>query len=528
MLDMLTAYLADCLDIDNIEKTKGGRLSFDDIVFPVGHKTMIQALVKTKANPKNPQWEDKQEDRGTDLIKGREKGLIVLLHGAPGNGKSSTVECVANYIDRPLMQINCGDLGVRAHEVEGSMDRIFALAQRWGCILELAEADVFLAPRNQVDMERNALVSVFVRLLQVFSGILFMTTNRVGLFDDALMSVIHVSLHYPPLDKLAIRKIWRLNIARTRATLPNCSIKERAIIGFAKEISSNRNIVWNGRQIRNAFQTALAFAQHEAQESKSPLRLTEEHFEIVANASSQFNTYLSAIHGVSIQGERNSALSAGTRRDTFRQEEVTSKPNKSKSKSFRISDSESEDSEEVTKRPKKSVSMSKRAVYFESEDSLLDSDSPTTSPSPSPPSRYVNKKSRGSKAMSYAPTSSGSDPRSKRLMDFSTASISAGPTLVPKEGSEDGQRLSVQSQEKLLEGMYAQMQVYMAKMLEGQQSPKKDQREPLLQTAGESDNVYRIDMGPSAQRSEDATRREEKVRREITSKQQPITVDSEE
>ncbi|KAL2674245.1 hypothetical protein Neosp_012696 [[Neocosmospora] mangrovei] len=70
------------------------------------------------------------------------KGLIVLLHGAPGVGKTSTAECVADLCRKPLYPITCGDLGITAVEVETRLKRIFIQAQKWECVLLLDEASV--------------------------------------------------------------------------------------------------------------------------------------------------------------------------------------------------------------------------------------------------------------------------------------------------------------------------------------------------------------------------------------------------
>ena len=52
-----------------------------------------------------------------------------------------------------------GDLGIWASDVETALERHFAYANRWGCILLLDEADVFLAARTPSDHLRNSLVS---------------------------------------------------------------------------------------------------------------------------------------------------------------------------------------------------------------------------------------------------------------------------------------------------------------------------------------------------------------------------------
>jgi hypothetical protein len=49
-----------------------------------------------------------------------------------------------------------------------------------GIVVLLDEADVFLEERDVKDLNRNALVSVFLRALEYYDGILILTSNRVG------------------------------------------------------------------------------------------------------------------------------------------------------------------------------------------------------------------------------------------------------------------------------------------------------------------------------------------------------------
>ena len=141
-------------------------------------------------------------------------------------------------------------------------------------------------------------------------GILFLTTNRIGAFDPAFKSRIHLSLYYPRLNERTTKKIWRMHIKRTRKLFKKqnkpLKIERDAIVGFAithyRELSEDPEIgCWNGRQIRNAFQTAVALAEYKAQrEDKVPV-LTEEQFEDVAVASREFDQYLRLTFGASEQ-----------------------------------------------------------------------------------------------------------------------------------------------------------------------------------------------------------------------------------
>ena len=132
---------------------------FKNLQLPPGHKEMVQALVDIhfkKRNIENLEYGDKLD---FDIVQGKGKGLIILLHGVPGVGKTSTAECVAEKTGKPLFSITCGDLGFSPAEVESSLGEIFRLAHLWDCVLLLDEADVFLAQRTKQDLKRNALVS---------------------------------------------------------------------------------------------------------------------------------------------------------------------------------------------------------------------------------------------------------------------------------------------------------------------------------------------------------------------------------
>ena len=295
------------LDVSLVEDIKESGSGFDSLVLPEGHKDTLLALVKTHSQGKDREVGLEVQNRQMDLVRGKGKGLIILLHGEPGVGKSSTAESVAEYTRRPLFQVTCGDIGESADEVERRLENHFQLAHKWGCVLLLDEADVFLEARSKTDLKRNAIVSVFLRVLEYYSGILFLTTNRVGAFDQAFRSRIHMSLFYPRIEEDATIKIWEMNIARAREIWGDkLSIDEpdrKGILKFAakhyKELADSET-TWNGRQIRNAFQTAIALAEWDAYQSrikfKSPVplkpRLEAEHFERVAKASKHFDAYL--------------------------------------------------------------------------------------------------------------------------------------------------------------------------------------------------------------------------------------------
>ena len=65
-----------------------------------------------------------------------------------------------------LPQISAGELSTRAAQLEEQLSVIFQIASHWNAILLLDEADVYMEARSPQNLDRNALVSVFLRKLE--------------------------------------------------------------------------------------------------------------------------------------------------------------------------------------------------------------------------------------------------------------------------------------------------------------------------------------------------------------------------
>ena len=97
-----------------------------------------------------------------DFVSGKGLGLIGLLSGPPGVGKTLTAEAVAEILQRPLYAVTSGELGDQPHQVDGSLRKALELAHDWDAVMLLDEADVFLAKRTESDLVRNGIVSIFL------------------------------------------------------------------------------------------------------------------------------------------------------------------------------------------------------------------------------------------------------------------------------------------------------------------------------------------------------------------------------
>lgn len=200
------------------------RLIVDDSV-----KTLVNALV-----------DDEIEMEGKDIIEGKSGGLVILCYGPPGNGKTLTGEIYSEYVEKPLYQIQSSQLGVDVDTIEKKLASILRRSERWGCILMIDEADTYVFKRGN-DMVQNAIVGVLLRLLEYYNGILFLTTNRKDIVDEAIMSRVTVSIPYRNPEHGNLVKIWK-----THTPSFGCNISDEDIDKIATEFPMS------GRDVRNA------------------------------------------------------------------------------------------------------------------------------------------------------------------------------------------------------------------------------------------------------------------------------------
>lgn len=204
------------------------------LVLPKDTVSMVEILIETTEGFK-------------DIVQGKGSGAAVLCAGPPGVGKTLTAEVYSETKKRPLYSVQCSQLGTTPEKLEAELMKVFARAQRWRAILLLDEADVYVMERGS-DLRQNAIVGVFLRVLEYFSGVLFMTTNRSDLVDDAIASRCIARLDYkmPPVEDQ--RRLWTI-----LSTVAECPIAPEVI----DEIMLKHNEL-SGRDIKNLVKLAKA------------------------------------------------------------------------------------------------------------------------------------------------------------------------------------------------------------------------------------------------------------------------------
>ncbi|KAI1759196.1 P-loop containing nucleoside triphosphate hydrolase protein [Hypoxylon sp. FL1150] len=261
--------------VDYIRDVEWNPSAWDALMVHEREKHLLQALISSHAYSKSPR----------DTMQQKGKGLVVLLHGTPGSGKTLTAETAAEGTKKALVSTSVGELNKGTNLLSGTasfekeLKKILKLATIWQAVVLLDEADVFLEARKDVGTsDRNALVAVFLRELEYFAGIVFLTTNRVNSFDIAMKSRIHLSLSYTPPEIEVRRSIWQhcLKMVPT----------ETKDIDVGKAIGFLVTAKLNGREIANAVNTARTLARFD----NVPLRLS--HIETVLDVRHAFDQSL--------------------------------------------------------------------------------------------------------------------------------------------------------------------------------------------------------------------------------------------
>ncbi|KAH8667874.1 P-loop containing nucleoside triphosphate hydrolase protein [Ilyonectria robusta] len=291
------------LDVECCQPPKMNVGAIETLVMPSERKEMIKALIHkftdSNASTGPGSWR-------ADFLENKGEGQIFLLHGSPGVGKTYTAECIAEYTGRPMLSLTVADIGTDEVIMEKQLVKWFQLAEKWGAVMLIDEADVFLEKRQVSDLKRNSLVSVFLRCIEYYRGVLFLTTNRVGQFDDAFMSRIHVVIYYDKLRMEDRRQIWSQFFNKLEDEREDFFITRRAK-AFVLEDDTICEIEWNGREIRNAFQTAVSLAEYRFLQKPDKTKndcptLDQKDFEQVCKMVRQFKEYLVDVHGVDEDG----------------------------------------------------------------------------------------------------------------------------------------------------------------------------------------------------------------------------------
>jgi hypothetical protein len=110
---------------------------------------------------------------------------------------------------------------------------------------------------------------------------MFLTSNRVSVFDQAVKSRIHMALQYSPPGPQIRRLIWRNHLSRVPPSECDIDVEE------ALDVLSETEM--NGREISNAINTARTLAKSEGG------KLSLEYLSTIVTVWEEFERSLKSI-----------------------------------------------------------------------------------------------------------------------------------------------------------------------------------------------------------------------------------------
>ena len=143
--------------------------------------------------------------------------------------------------DADISKVCAGELGHDPGKLEERLSLILHLANHWNAILLLDEADCFLKQRSH-DPVQSGLISVFLRKLEYFQGVMFLTTNRVTTFDEAMLSRIHFAIKYDDLNAKARKNIWTAFLKKAGSSPDKVDVSDSQLTSLTEKKLNGRQV----------------------------------------------------------------------------------------------------------------------------------------------------------------------------------------------------------------------------------------------------------------------------------------------
>ncbi len=203
-------------------------------------------------------------------------GLALAFNfaGPPGTGKTICAEAIAHSLDRRLLLVRYAELeSMWMGETPKNVAAIFRTARDERAVLLFDEADAIAARRStSVDhayqRESNTVVSVLLKELEWYNGVVIFATNLAANFDPAFERRIRTHVLFEMPGEAERAQIWRVQLHPVRTPLADDVDFE----GLARRYEVS------GGDIRNAvLKAALAAAAEPVPDSSK--RIHQHHFE---------------------------------------------------------------------------------------------------------------------------------------------------------------------------------------------------------------------------------------------------------
>jgi hypothetical protein len=190
----ITSFRYAIVHVNNIVPYVYNSEIIDKLVISPQRKKILSSLIGSKNNFE-------------DLISGKSGGIVILSTGESGLGKTLTAEVYSEVMKKPLYCVQSSQLGISVTDIETNLNKILYRAEKWDAVLLIDEADSYIYKRGN-DILQNCIVGTFLRLMEYYNGILFLTSNRPDTIDDAIISrvTLHIKYDLPTYEETV--QLW--------------------------------------------------------------------------------------------------------------------------------------------------------------------------------------------------------------------------------------------------------------------------------------------------------------------------------
>ena len=235
--------------VDNLKEYEYSPTLVQKLVLPPAIDSLVKSLLETAGNQMK------------DIVAGKAMGVILVSTGVPGTGKTSTGELYSEYARKPLYSVQCAQLGTTEEALEKQLSLVLNRAQRWQAILQLDEADVYVRERGD-DIKQNAIVGVFLRVLEYYRGILLMTSNKEVVIDDAILSRASAHIRYDVPKDTGQAKVWGIMLQQYDMDMSD-SVMLRVIKNWPqlapRTVRNLLRLIWSLKQAQKSKDKSVTF-----------------------------------------------------------------------------------------------------------------------------------------------------------------------------------------------------------------------------------------------------------------------------
>ena len=170
--------------------------------------------------------------------------------------------------------------------IKERLQELLGYAEQWGVIIHFDNVDDFLEARTVGgNRESNMLSTLLFRELERFTGIIFLTTTRVGSLDQRASNLFTLVYTFPKLARKDLKTIWRSRLERLHPQ-PSSGVFDMI------EQEPLMSLHLNERGVYNILSAALALAAaDEDGDGKHAARLHPEHVITIAKMQRDFEDF---------------------------------------------------------------------------------------------------------------------------------------------------------------------------------------------------------------------------------------------